>query len=84
MRFLLLKALVTGPWQDHPGRNLLALFAIALGVALGVAVHLVNASAANEFERAARQLAGEADIIVRGPRPGVGAVPRPRAGPGRT
>lgn len=70
MRFLLLKALVTGPWRDHPGRNLLALFAIALGVALGVAVHLVNASAANEFERAARQLAGEADIIVRGPRAG--------------
>jgi putative ABC transport system permease protein len=70
MRFLLLKALVTGPWRDHPGRNLLALFAIAIGVALGVAVHLVNASAANEFERAARQLAGEADIIVRGPRTG--------------
>ena len=33
--------------------------AIALGVALGVAVHLINAAAANEFELASRALAGE-------------------------
>ena len=44
--------------------------AIALGVALGVAVHLVNSSALNEFQVAARHLAGEADLVVRGPRAG--------------
>jgi putative ABC transport system permease protein len=44
--------------------------AIALGVALGVAVHLINSSALNEFELAARHLAGEADLVVRGSRSG--------------
>jgi putative ABC transport system permease protein len=61
LRHVLARALVTGPLREHPARGLLAVAAIALGVALGVAVHLINASAANEFELAARQLAGEAD-----------------------
>jgi putative ABC transport system permease protein len=69
-RFLLFKALTAGPWREHPGRSVLAVAAIALGVALGVAVHLVNSSALNEFELAARHLAGEADLVVRGPRAG--------------
>jgi len=69
-RFLLLHALVLGPLREHPGRAALAVLAIALGVALGVAVHLVNSSALNEFELAARHLAGEADLVVRGPRAG--------------
>jgi putative ABC transport system permease protein len=69
-RFLLLRALITGPLLEHPGRSVLALAAIALGVALGVAVHLINASAVNEFALAARQLAGEADLVVRGARGG--------------
>lgn len=65
-RFLLLRALVLGPLREHPARGALAILAVALGVALGVAVHLVNASAAREFEHAARQLAGEADLVIRG------------------
>jgi len=69
-RFVLFQALVVGPLRDNPGRTALAIVAIALGVALGVAVHLVNASALNEFEVAARHLAGEADVVVRGPRAG--------------
>lgn len=69
-RFLLFNALVAGPLREHPGRAALAIVAIALGVALGVAVHLVNAGAAGEFELAARRLAGEADLVVRGPRAG--------------
>jgi putative ABC transport system permease protein len=69
-RFVLLRALVTGPLLEHPARSMLALVAIALGVALGVAVHLINASAVNEFEIAARQLAGEANLVVRGARAG--------------
>jgi putative ABC transport system permease protein len=69
-RFLLFNALVLGPLREHPGRSVLAIAAIALGVALGVAVHLINASALNEFEIASRHLAGEADLVVRGPRAG--------------
>jgi putative ABC transport system permease protein len=66
----LFKALTAGALREHPGRSVLAVAAIALGVALGVAVHLVNSSALNEFELAARHLAGEADLVVRGPRAG--------------
>jgi putative ABC transport system permease protein len=69
-RFLLLHALVLGPLRQNPGRAALAVVAIGLGVALGVAVHLVNSSALSEFELAARHLAGEADLVVRGPRAG--------------
>src|SRR5215813_15310420 len=69
-RFPLLNAVVLGPLREHPGRAALAVAAIALGVALGVAVHLINASALAEFEIAARHLAGEADLVVRGARAG--------------
>ena len=69
-RFALTYALVVGPLRANPGRLVLAIAAIALGVALGVAVHLVNTSAVNEFGLAARHLAGEADLVVRGPRAG--------------
>ncbi|MFZ9151021.1 MAG: ABC transporter permease, partial [Burkholderiales bacterium] len=63
-------ALVSGPLRAAPGRSMLAVVAIAIGVALGLAVHLINASAAGEFGRAARQLAGEADLVVQGGRTG--------------
>ncbi len=65
-----LHAVAGGTWSDHPGRLALAVLGIAFGVALGVAVHLVNASAANEFDLAVRSLAGDADVLVRGPRSG--------------
>jgi putative ABC transport system permease protein len=77
-RFLLPYALVLGPLRENPGRAALAVIAIALGVALGVAVHLVNSSALNEFELAARHLAGEADLVVRGPRAGFDEAWYPR------
>ncbi|HXV09656.1 MAG TPA: ABC transporter permease, partial [Burkholderiales bacterium] len=69
-RLALLRTLVLGPLRENPARTALAIVAIALGVALGVAVHLVNASAISEFEVAARHLAGEADLVIRGPRGG--------------
>src|SRR5262245_37572285 len=69
-QLLLFHALVLGPLREHPGRAVLAILAIALGVALGVAVHLINASALAEFEIASRHLAGEADLVVRGTRAG--------------
>ena len=75
---LLFRTLTAGQWRDSPGRTVLAIAAIALGVALGVAVHLVNSSALNEFEIAARHLAGEADLVVRGPRAGFDETLYPR------
>ena len=72
------QALVSGPLRSAPGRTLLATLAIAAGIALGVAVHLINASAAAEFGRAALQLAGAADLVVRGPRAGFDETLYPR------
>jgi putative ABC transport system permease protein len=43
-----------------------AICAIALGVALGFAVHLINTAAFNEFSAAARSLSGQSDLQVRG------------------
>jgi putative ABC transport system permease protein len=77
-RFPLFQALVVGPIRDHPGRAALAIAAIALGVALGVAVHLINASALNEMSFAAHRLAGEADLVIRGPRGGFDEALYPR------
>ena len=48
----------------------LSLFAIALGVALGLAVQLIHVAALDEFGRGMRLLAGEADLQVLGPRGG--------------
>jgi len=57
---------VWGPLRHAPGRTLLAVIAIALGVALGLAIHLVNQVAADEVSRAARSLFGMADLAVEG------------------
>ncbi|MEW5888434.1 MAG: FtsX-like permease family protein [Pseudomonadota bacterium] len=46
------------------GRGLLSVAAIALGVALGYAIHLIHAVAVYEMEQAARSLTGEADLVV--------------------
>lgn len=63
-------AVSAGALHDNPARFFLALLGIALGVSLGVAVHLINASALNEFSLAVRGLAGEVDLVIRGPRAG--------------
>src|SRR5258706_3971462 len=52
------------------GRMLLSVLAIALGVALGYAVHLINRAAVNELSAGVRALSGEADLEVRGGRAG--------------
>ena len=56
--------------REQPGRLLVTLMAIALGVALATAVHLVNSGALAEFGQATRRLVGEADLVIRGPRAG--------------
>jgi len=59
-----------GALGRHRGRLALSVLAIALGVALGFAVALVNASAVGEFEGAMKTLSGSADLEVRGARAG--------------
>src|SRR5688572_493933 len=52
------------------GRALLAVIGIALGVALGYGVHLVNRAAVEDLAASVRAMAGEADLQVRGGRTG--------------
>ena len=59
-------AAVVGPLWRSPGRTLLSIGVIALGVALGFAVYLINRSAADEVSRAARSLFGLADLAIEG------------------
>lgn len=63
----LLEAAVVGPLRQAPGRTVLAVLAIALGVALGFSVYLINRVAAEEVQRASRSLFGTADLSVRAP-----------------
>jgi putative ABC transport system permease protein len=61
--------LLFGEWRTHPVRALLAIVAIAVGVAMGFAIHLINAAAFNEFSAAVKSIAGQADIQVSGREP---------------
>ena len=66
---LALRWLIGGEWRWHPARFLLTAVAIAVGVALGFAVHLVNGSALASFEGAVRGVNGAADLTVRAASP---------------
>lgn len=61
---LALAWLVMGEWRSHPGRFAATALAIAVGVALGFAVHLVNGSALASFEAAVTGVNGAADLQV--------------------
>jgi putative ABC transport system permease protein len=50
--------------RHSPGRTAVAILAIALGVALGFAVYLINRVAADEVSSASRSLFGLADLAV--------------------
>jgi hypothetical protein len=54
----------------NAARTALSVLAIALGVALGYAVQLINQAAINELSFGVQTLSGEADLDVRGPRGG--------------
>ncbi|MFL6674220.1 MAG: FtsX-like permease family protein [Massilia sp.] len=58
--------LLFGEWRAHPLRAIIAIAAIAVGVAMGFAIHLINAAAFNEFSAAVKSLAGQADVQVSG------------------
>ncbi len=56
--------LAWGEWRAQPVRNALSIAAIAIGVALGFAVHLVNAVALDDFSAGLNRLRGSADLRV--------------------
>ena len=56
--------------RHHPWRNLAALLAVTLGVALAFSVQLINQSALSEFSSAVRAVNGEPDFELRGQRSG--------------
>ena len=60
----LLRALTLPEWRAHPLRQVLALLAVALGVALAFSVHLINQSALAEFSAAVRAANGEPDAAL--------------------
>jgi putative ABC transport system permease protein len=53
--------------RHHPWRNLAALLAVTLGVALAFSVQLINQSALSEFSSAVRAVNGVPDFELRGP-----------------
>ncbi len=65
-----LGATLGGAHQGNRGRLVLSVLAIALGVALGFAVQLINQAAVGEFAGSMATLSGNADLEVRGPRSG--------------
>jgi putative ABC transport system permease protein len=75
---LLSRWLLFGEWRAHPMRALLAIVAIAVGVAMGFAIHLINAAAFNEFSAAIQSLAGQADVQVSGREPTIAESIYPR------
>jgi putative ABC transport system permease protein len=64
----MLALLTTFSWQElrhHPWRNASAVVAVMLGVALALAVQLINASALAEFSRAVSSVNGQPDLEIR-------------------
>lgn len=61
--------LIGGEWRFHPARFLLTAIAIAIGVALGFAVHLVNGSALASFDGAMHGISGAAELSIRAASP---------------
>jgi len=62
----LLRHVIGGYAREHPLRAVVQVVAIAIGVTLGYAVHLINTSALAEFSSAVRQTSGQADAAIVG------------------
>jgi putative ABC transport system permease protein len=67
---MLLRHLSWPELRHHPWRNLAALVAVTLGVALAFSVQLINHSALSEFSAAVRSVNGQPDFELRGQRAG--------------
>ncbi len=71
-------AVFRGSLAGQKARAALAVVAIALGVALGYAVQLINQAAINELALGVQTLSGDADLEIRGPRGGFDEALYPR------
>lgn len=67
-RGLIFRWLLFGEWRSHLLQAAVVIISIALGVALGYSIHLINTAAYNEFSAAAKTLTGQSDLQVRGTR----------------
>ncbi len=61
------RVLTLAQLREQPLRVAATVLAIALGVALGAAVYLINTAALTEFDQSTRRLIGDADLVIRGP-----------------
>jgi putative ABC transport system permease protein len=66
--------LVRAQFKTRRTASALSMLAIALGVALGYAIHLINAAALSDFSQAMRSVQGEPDAVI-APRDSAGQVP---------
>ncbi len=66
MQLSLIRWLAISCWRQQPGPLLAAVFAIAMGVSLGLGINLVNVSALNEFDNAISNINGEAQYQLTG------------------
>ena len=66
--------LIKAQFQTRFTATLLSMLAIALGVALGFAIDLINTAALNDFSRAMKSVQGEPDAVI-APRDSAASVP---------
>jgi len=66
MQLALIRWLAISCWRQQPGPLLAAIFAIAMGVSLGLGINLVNVSALDEFDNAISNINGEAQYQLTG------------------
>jgi putative ABC transport system permease protein len=69
--FALFRSFSLQELRQHPWRNAAAVVSVMLGVALAFSVHLINASALDEFSQAVRSVGGKPDLELRA---GSGAI----------
>ena len=61
------QAAVWRPLRHRPGASVLGVIGIALGVALGLAITLINIQAVSDFSAGLRRLSGQADLTLTAP-----------------
>ena len=66
--------LIRAQFMTRRTATALSILAIALGVALGYAIHLINAAALADFAQAMKSVQGEPDAVL-APRDSAGQVP---------
>jgi putative ABC transport system permease protein len=65
-KFQALLWLIKPALWEHKGRNLAAILAVTAGIALALAIHLVNQTAIGEFRSALQRINGAAQMQIKG------------------